>query len=168
MGQPVRTGEKLLRVQQLAGELLLQLVGLVLVGGQRALPVHAALAQPLGVQAVGAHPQHHALLQHVRQLVGPLPLGLGEGEGEEDHLGPFAATAAAAGRALLQAGRGGGGGGGRGGGGGGGLGGGGGGVGGDPTALRAGSDHLLHQGLPVVQGDVQAEVWGRRGHGASV
>jgi len=102
-GRIVHTGEELLRVQQLAGAFLLQLVGLVLVRCQGPLPVHAALAQAPGVQAVGAQPQRHALLQHAGQLVGPLPLGLWEGGGEEDHLRSRAAAAAAAAvRSLLR------------------------------------------------------------------
>ncbi len=135
------TWEELLRVHQLAGLLFLQLVGFVCVRGQRALPVHAALAQALGVKPVRSQPQQHAALQHVRQLLGPAPLRLRVGEGEEHGLGPAVQTLLGArgrrgrGRSWRRR-------------------------GGDPTAFRAAGGHLLHQRLTVIQRDVQATVCG--------
>lgn len=63
------TLEEAARVQQLAGALALQLVGQRAVQGQRTAPVHGALPQALGENALGRHPQQHAALQVTQQVL---------------------------------------------------------------------------------------------------
>lgn len=50
-------------VQQLASVLAFQLVWLCAVWGEWAMPIYAALAQSLGKDTLGHHPQQHATLQ---------------------------------------------------------------------------------------------------------
>ena len=69
------TREEAARVEQLAGALALQFVGLRAVRGKRAAPVHAALAEALGEDALGRHPQQHAALQVGQQA--PQHVGAG-------------------------------------------------------------------------------------------
>lgn len=78
------TEEKLLGVEQFARLLLLQLVGFIQIRSQRSFPVHAALAQALGVQPVRHHPQKHTPLQYIREHLSSLPMGLGVGERKQD------------------------------------------------------------------------------------
>lgn len=57
------TREEAARVEELAGALSLQFVGPRSVRGERAAPVHTALAQALGEDALGRHPEQHSALQ---------------------------------------------------------------------------------------------------------
>lgn len=127
------TCEVVLRVEQFTGHVPFQLVGFVPVRRQASLPVHPAVAQPLSVESVRAHPQQHAPLQGGRRSRGALvrpPQGREGVHGQGHHLG-------ASGRhvVLLWGAR------------------------RDVAALWTGRGHLPHQSAPHEHGHVETEVW---------
>lgn len=127
------TGQTVLSVQELVADAPLQVVGFVRVLGRPSLPVHSALAQPAGVEAVGAHPEEDALLQRGWGAWGAVvrPPRRGEAVHRQGH---HLRTSGLRVVLLLW------------------------GAGGEMAAVRAGDGHLPHQAVPVEHAHVQAGV----------
>lgn len=126
------TYEELLGVKEFARLVLLQLVGFVHVGSQRALPVYPSLAQALSVQSISRHPEQHPSVQSVR--VSSWPQRHRVRGREEDDLCPAVELVLCT-RRRRGAGR-----------------------RGDAASLQAAAGGLLHQRLSVVERHVQAVI----------
>lgn len=126
------TCEEVLCVEQFAGNFSFQLVEFVSVWRQASLPVNPTLAQPAGVQSVGAHPQKDSPLQDGRRtrwtLVCP-PQARETVQRQRHHLRASGRQVVLLRRARHEV-----------------------------AALRTGDGHLPHQSLPYVHRHVETEI----------